>query len=409
MSSVVHIVPQLPPAVDGVGDYCWNLWRHWPEPSLEWKFVVARGAEATAEHWPEVCVREFGQAREELGTALEKARCATAVLHYVGYGFQPKGIPLSLPGALAVWKQANPTRRLVTMFHEMYARSSPLRSPFWVAPLARRIIRHLVRISDSWVTSCERYFAQLTGDFGARPELGRAIPIGSNIALAAEPNISVRTRAAGEGLRFVVFGLARTRIWALESHWKLLRALQAAGALHSVTLLGKPYGSQDEKTWQGLKHKVGADVRWNLRFDLGAAEISRELLAHDFGLLANEPDTLMKSGVFAAFATHGVIPLISQRKATPVTPPLAHAVMLDDGSGDTSDWRQLISDPARLKLRRERLSTFAARELSWRRITGSWRDLLEPSAGNEACGFSMAQAKEAGRAFDENTPALTDP
>src|SRR5437868_3951452 len=98
MISLTHIAPQLPPAIDGVGDYCWNLWRHWPEESLDWKFLVARGAKATTTHWTEATVREFTSAKFSLSESLEQTSAEIAVLHYVGYGFQPKGIPAWLPG-----------------------------------------------------------------------------------------------------------------------------------------------------------------------------------------------------------------------------------------------------------------------------------------------------------------------
>ena len=403
MRSIVHIAPQLPPAVDGVGDYCWNLWRHWPEPMPEWKFVVARGAEATAQHWPEVEARAFERGAGGLREALEKARCATAVLHYVGYGFQPKGVPVALPGALAEWKRAHPERRLVTMFHEMYARSSPLRSPFWVAPVARRIIQQLVSISDSWVTSCEKYFAQLTTEFGARPELGRAIPIGSNIARVPEPD---DRRRSAKGFRFILFGLARSRLWALERHEKLLRALPADGVLHSVTLLGKPNAPQDERAWRTFKARLGAEASWNMRFNLSADEISRELLAHDFGLLANEPDTLTKSGVFAAFAAHGVIPVIASGKSARWAPPWAGVVIVDDESGNIAEWRQFLSDSTRPKNRRERLLALAARELSWARITESWHGLLEPRANEEPHRFSAISRSQPGQVRAGDSPTL---
>src|SRR5205085_11963461 len=105
-------------------------------------------------------------------------------------------------------------RRLISMFHEMYARSSPLRSPFWVVPFARYIIRELVCISDSWVTSCDRYFNQLVSEFGADADAGRIIPIGSNIPLVTGSTPAAQ-RVSGP-YRIVFFGLARTRLWALQ-------------------------------------------------------------------------------------------------------------------------------------------------------------------------------------------------
>jgi hypothetical protein len=376
MSSVIHIAPQLPPAVDGVGDYCWNLWRHWPGESPEWKFAVRRGAEETSRAWPQVEVEQFNADQESLATILERSGCSTAVLHYVGYGFQPKGIPTWMPGAIAHWKKADPTRRLVTMFHEMYAHSSPLRSPFWVAPIARRIIRELVKLSDSWITSCERYFKQLTIEFSARADLGHVLPIGSNIPVAEDP-LQRDGATAGHGFRVVVFGLPRTRLWALERHCSLLRTLTDAGALDSITLLGKPNATLDEGAWQKLKSHIGPIPRWHLRFDLSTGQISRELIRHDLGLLPNEIDTLTKSGVFAAFAAHGVLPVLSPSNGTVIPSELHRIVITSNGLGHAPDLLQMRDDPAAWANRRERLLAFAARELSWRRIAGNWKSLLE--------------------------------
>src|SRR4051812_30627449 len=105
MTSLIHIAPQLPPAIDGVGDYCWNLWRHWPEAKPDWTFLIARGAKATSAVWREVEVSEFAPGRSSLVKPLEQSGGETAVLHYVGYGYQPKGIPVWLPGEIERWKR----------------------------------------------------------------------------------------------------------------------------------------------------------------------------------------------------------------------------------------------------------------------------------------------------------------
>ena len=113
--------------------------------------------------------------------------------------------------------------------------------------------------------------------------------------------------------RIVVFGLAGTRLWALERHWKLLRALAQVGLVDSVTLLGKRHEPANERAWQSIARKIGPNVNWRRCFDLSSDEISRELSGQHLGLLANEPDVLTKSGVFAALAEHGVIPVVSTR------------------------------------------------------------------------------------------------
>ena len=376
MNKLTHIAPQLPPAIDGVGDYCWNLWRHWPASDVRWEFLALHGILKSRPHWPEVEVTAFNDNADSLHRALEAAETQTVVLHYVGYGFQPKGIPVWLPGALRRWRksEAGVPRHLVTMFHEMYARSSPLRSPFWVAPFARGIIRGLVQLSDAWITSCDRYFHQLTSEFGASVESGRIIPIGSNIPVVA--GRSANNVLENRKLKFVSFGLARTRLWALERHWKLLRELNNAGLLECVTLLGKKSEAEDTRAEESFVQRIGAGVNWRRRFDLPAEEISHELVQHDLGLVANEPDILTKSGVFAALANHGVVPVISSTSDVALPKWMQHAVLANDDDRSIPRISQTVRSTETLETLRKRLLVTAAEKLSWPRIAQSWLEVL---------------------------------
>ncbi|HTD65678.1 MAG TPA: hypothetical protein VK846_03995 [Candidatus Limnocylindria bacterium] len=377
MTSLVHIAPQLPPAIDGVGDYCWNLWKHWPVGTDSWHFAALHHANETARHWPEVDVHGFAPNAESLRAVLEHTGAETAVLHYVGYGFQPKGIPRWLPVALKQWRSASPSRRVVTMFHEMYARSSPLRSPFWLAPLAKRIIRELIDLSDAWATSCERYFSQLIAEFHAPCAEGRIIPIGTNIPLAGPLQDRGAHRIGPENkLRIVVFGLPKTRLWALERHWKLLRALAGTSSGASVTLVGKRNDPETERIWKRCAARIGPALEWRRSFELSPEEISRELANHEAGLLANEPDVLTKSGVFAAFATHGVVPILSTQAGAFSRASLSNAVFVNDDAELIPYVLENLRDPARVAKAREHLLGFAS-ELSWERIGQSWLEVLQ--------------------------------
>jgi hypothetical protein len=374
MISVVHIAPQLPPAIDGVGDYVANLWRHWPDSTANWKFVVTRGLEETQGASPEMQVRAFDLNEDSLASALNQTGAEVAVLHYVGYAYQPKGMPIWLPRAIRRWKEAQPGRRLVTMFHEMYAKSSPLRSPFWVAPFARRIIRELVQLSDAWMTNCDRYLNQLITEFNARAELGRMLPIGSNIPLVVSPPL---VRPNHPPFRVVVFGLARTRLWALERHWQLLRAMQERGLLECFTLLGKSNEPEEEREWQRFASRIGITTS-EQKFDLPGENVSRELATHDFGLLANEPDILTKSGVFAALANHGVIPILAASAPAALPAFTTEAVLVNDENPTTiATLLETIRDPIRLQRTREQLVKAAAEHLAWPRISRRWQEVLQ--------------------------------
>jgi hypothetical protein len=81
------------------------------------------------------------------------AQFDTLLLHYVGYGYAKRGCPLWLVAALRQWRQAKSSRRLVTMFHEVYASSNrPWNSQFWTSSTQKKIATDLVNCSDLVMT-----------------------------------------------------------------------------------------------------------------------------------------------------------------------------------------------------------------------------------------------------------------
>ena len=105
------------------------------------------------------------------------------------------------------------------MFHELEASGPIWTSNFWVKPFAQKIIRDLISNADLWITSCSRYHKKLIEQFDANPKNGALIPIGPNIQ-PVEPVNFDRPWSLTEGkkLKVVIFGLARTRLWALNVH-----------------------------------------------------------------------------------------------------------------------------------------------------------------------------------------------
>jgi hypothetical protein len=229
-------------------------------------------------------------------------------------------------------------------------------------------------LSEAWVTNCDRYLNQLITQFNARAELGRMLPIGSNIPLAASV---ARPGPKIPPLRVAVFGLAKTRLWALERHWQLLRAMHERGLIESITLLGKSNDAEDERPWQRIADRIG-NVPWRKSFDLTGEEISHELAGHDLGLLANEPDVLTKSGVFAALAMHGVVPILSASSHAALPAFTTNAVLVnDDTPASSATLLEIIRDPIRLQQTREHLVKTTAEHLAWPRITLRWHEILQ--------------------------------
>lgn len=368
MSALLHIAPQLPPAVDGVGDYCWHLWRHWPESTGEWAFAAMGNLEATRQHWPEAHLFGFRPNATSVLEAISSAGAQTVVLHYVGYGYNPKGVPLWLPRALEHWRSRT-SGRLVTMFHEMYADSTPLRSPFWVKPWARQVIRRLVGASDAWITSCERYANQLVREFGASEGQGTRIPIAANIPTC--PALSedrLWPLGFGRKLRVAVFGLPNTRLSALQRHGGLLRELVSAELVDSVLLVGKSDSSRrHSRMVSKCQRQIGGD--WRNVFDLPPAQVAEALSECDIGLVANDTDTLTKSGVFAALSANGVVSIVARRAGGSVPQPFNDCVLLNDESAGFPAIVSELRGNDRMIARRRATLRAARTTLSWTTVS----------------------------------------
>jgi hypothetical protein len=376
MNTIVHIAPQLPPAIDGVGDYCWHVWKHWPDVDTQFRFLVLHGAEKTRAVESSVQVDEFRPGT--LHEVLEAAGARTVVLHYVGYGFQPKGVPLWLPPALERWRSEGSARRLVTMFHEMYATSSPLRSPFWVKPWAQQIIRRLVHASDAWVTSCERYFEWLVNEFHADAKRGTLLPIAPNVPASPEAcQERLWPLQFGRKLRVAIFGLPNTRLMALERHHGFLAALVRTQLIETIQLIGKSdVSARHIKRLLPLQQRIGG--AWLSEFDLPSDQVADALAACDIGFVANDASTLTKSGVFAAMASNGVVCIASNQDGSALRPPFNECVMLNNDNPRGFDALMAELRGVNRMVARRRMTLQVARsELAWPRVAAVWRGVLD--------------------------------
>lgn len=377
MLSLTHIVPRLPPAVGGVGDYCVKLWDYWLEPQPHWCFLITADAAESQAQWLEVKIAEFEKSTTGLICALEALNVQTAVLHYSGYGYHPKGCPLWLPQALGRWKAVNSQRRVVVMFHELYATGSIWSSNFWVKPFAQKIIRDLISLSDLWVTSCSRYQTELVHRFAANPKQGALIPIGSNIL----PNQPVNfdrpwSLATAKKLKVVIFGLARTRLWTLNVHAKLLKQLCDRNLVESITLAGN--SELDAKgTREMAQHRayIGHNHLWQEAFDLTPDQISQLLVTQDLGLVCNEPDILTKSSVFAVLSAHGVLSTICGQIEK--LDDLDQSVFLyNSSSNGILKCSEQMQSEQEVDLKKQALKKLM-RSLDWKQIALAWFKHLE--------------------------------
>src|ERR1700719_3284859 len=145
---VLQIVPHLPGTFDGVGDYALNLARSLSDDhGIRTTFLVAGKTPVTSRGDCAVI------------SGLNPAACADlardhehVILHYVNYGYQPRGVPFLLR-AFVKQLRSHLRGRWVTTFHELYASGPPWKSAFWLRPFQVGIAREMIDASTSCVVS----------------------------------------------------------------------------------------------------------------------------------------------------------------------------------------------------------------------------------------------------------------
>lgn len=405
MRTLVHVVPAVPPAIDGVSDYARKLWQHWPSPRPPWRVATRHAPPGASEAWPEVEIASFGAGPSQMERVLNEVPPAssTLVLHYVGYAYHPRGVPTWLPDVARGWKRGG--GKVVVMFHEMWAGGTPQSSSFWLQPWSRGIARELAGLCDGWVTSCHAARDKLVLEGRADPGKGTVIPIGSAFEpgelTPAEPIDwhrpwpldLAREQAPGRGLKLVIFGLPTTRLWILQAHHGLLREVCARSLVESITLLGKSGGGApvEEATAQ-IQELVGAPkYLWRTASDLSAVDLSRLLREQDAGLLAGTSDLLLKSSTYAALCAHGVVPLCAAgrqkigRARAQVLEPLqvlgeAQVLALPFVASEDAKPGEGVSqlgDACAMQSLRQQARIASEQHLSWPAIAARWADWMQ--------------------------------
>jgi hypothetical protein len=215
------------------------------------------------------------------------------IVHYANYGYQRRGCPAGLVQTLARWRRGHGGRRLVTVFHEVYADGPPWRSSFWTSPIQRRLAGRLARASDGLLTSLPLYVRRIQT---VAPEVPVAVTavfstVGEPETLPApEDREPVLMVFGGEG--------ARRRAWN-ERRPELATACQVLG-IERILDIG-PFVA-------GIPERIGGTPVEVLGV-LEDVEVSRRLLGATAGFLAYPLEFLPKSTIFGAYCSHGVVPV----------------------------------------------------------------------------------------------------
>lgn len=286
MNVICQIAPAFPPQISGVGDYAFQLAQtslkiHRPIETL----VAGLG---DAGQLSEVSVLGTLSA-DCLRTTLKDER--NVLLHFSGYGYAKRGLCRWLSDGLAQWKAESSDRRLVTIFHEVYATGPLWRASFWTAGPQRRIARHLAQLSDAAFTTSEGGMRQLRQ---IAPDMPLSLlPVFSNVG---EP--ATCSPVAERSPRGVVFGGARRRQDVYETLAKAEQLAERFAALGIADII-------DVGPVSEVPDNV-AGVPVEQRGPLPAVDVSDVLADARIGFVEYPGHVFTKSGIAAAYFSHGL-------------------------------------------------------------------------------------------------------
>lgn len=215
------------------------------------------------------------------------------VLQYSGYGYAKRGTPVWLTRTMKSLKQRAPKVPLITMFHEVAATGPITTSAFWLRPLQVHVAKRLRDLSDVVLTNCEANAQRLSKGDSIHRELAIQ-PVISNFGESAT-TVPWDRRVR----RIVVFNSNFGSRAPEISFWQELSLAVAQTRSMGVMMIGRP-----------------VDVPTDLKFPveqpgvLAAGSVASILQQSAFGYVVHGPRLPGKSGIFAAFAANGLVPLI---------------------------------------------------------------------------------------------------
>lgn len=296
---IITIVPRLPPLIDGVGDYALQLAQVLrTQHQIETEFIVCDPSWQGTVPFPVQVLT--ADAATELFDRLCRSSASIVLFQLSGYGYHKWSLYGWIVDALQRWqRQYGNQVQLVTMFHELHQPMGrrPWRHRFWFGPEQKALIKRLSRSSDVVLTNCAAYAIALAQLSGGRHSDIPVLPVFSNIPVPERlPRLADRPR------RLVVFGLDGTRARVYNQVIDAVNAFCVQFGIESVVDIGVPTGLD-------LAARLVVPV---VEMGYQSPESVSELLGQAIaGWTLYDANLLSKSGIFAAYCAHGLIPIVT--------------------------------------------------------------------------------------------------
>ena len=151
--NIVQISPTYPHNINGVRNYAKLLADFLKKKSINSKILVSDHLDNKNKKQ-----RLFGKNNKNLYLLLENTNSNEIILHFSGYGYASRGLCFNLISTLEKWKQISKSRKLITIFHEIYAIGPIYRMSFWTSLPQKYLAKKLLKLSNiALVTSKQNY------------------------------------------------------------------------------------------------------------------------------------------------------------------------------------------------------------------------------------------------------------
>lgn len=308
-NSVLYVLPRVPPAFCGIGDYSWMLAQELRrQHRLESRFLAAGISWKEPQGETEFPVERLGSLQSgALLDAILRSDAGTVYLHVSLYGYQKRAVPWWLMRAVLKLSTMKKRPRIVTMFHELFSSGSVRTSSFWLQPLQKIILRSLARCSDAIRTNREAYAAWLREAVRSTGQRVTRMPVFSTFGEPAS-----LTPCSSRPPWMMMFGGGIHD--GTDSSRTLARAAEIAqkNGIEVIHLFGT--GKDAAPGDQTLGVKLQRHGR------ISSAEISDIMRQCRIGYNAYHPLYLGKSTIFNSFAAHGLT-VITAGEGLPSTLP----------------------------------------------------------------------------------------
>jgi hypothetical protein len=295
---LIQVVPRLQPTRCGVSDHAIALASELRTSyGIDSAFVVLNSDERC--DVPYAVIHCSADQLLNACISLSGNQPAAILVHLSGYGYSADGAPTLLAEALGSVR-ADGRFRVAVFFHELFATGMPWKSAFWYSQRQKKAVRRIAEACDLLVTNTSNYVDWLhreTVPQSAWPI--QYMPVFSQVG-EAQQHIPLADRDPV----MAVFGLGGTRQNAYRELSALGTMLEQLG-IQEILDIGPEFEPPGELHGIPVR-RVGV---------LAASEIATQFSRSTFGFLSYPHTRLAKSGVFAGYCAHGVVPVIARHFA----------------------------------------------------------------------------------------------